>query len=142
MTKLADMPAVFKTNHTGQISWLDGQLRKNNSSIFLNPARAEAAWAKLHKELVIDDREVEKFMARYLSKTGIQKLTTTLRVAETRAKKAGFKLQCNIEYANNQKLEKLMKATGLKKGEMIDLLIELADLKKITTKETQYEITM
>ena len=140
--KLADMPKITKTNHTAQQTWLENQIKKNNGSIFLNKQKAEIAWEKLSEELIIDDREVEKYMARYLSESGIKKLVNTLRVAETRAKKSTFKLQCQIDYSNNQKLEMIMTATGLNKGEAINKLIELADLKRITTKETQLEITM
>lgn len=144
MTKLSDMPKALKSNHQTQIKWLDGQIAKNNRSIFLNPEKAEAAYNKLNEENMgqIEKKDLEKFVARYLSESGIKKIITTIRVAETRAKKKGFKLQCNIEFSNNQKLEKLMKATGMNKGEVINKLIELANINKITKKEEQLEITL
>jgi len=145
MTKLTDIPKIFTTNHSAQINWLTGHLTKNNGSIFLNIDKAEKAFSKLLTENMgqIENKDLEKFVARYLSETGIKKLTTTLRVAETRAKKKAFKLQCNIKYSNNQKLEKLMIDTGMKnKGEVIDKLIELANLEKITKTEEQLEITL
>lgn len=116
---------LLSSNHTAQIKWMDGQIAKNNISIFINAGLAEKAWRKLqHKNKgVIDDQDVEVFMSRYLSKSGADKLYTTLRVAETRAKKNGFRLQCKIEYSANQKLETLMTETKLSKGELISKLI-------------------
>ena len=116
---------LFASNYTGQIAWLDGQIRKNNRSIFINPQLAEEAWIKLKDESIgiIDNSDVEAFMSRYLSEKGSSKLYTTLRVAETRAKKNGFRLQCNIEYSANRSLEVLAARTGLSKGELISKLI-------------------
>ena len=144
MTKPNDIPSPLKSNHTAQTKWLNGQIAKNNNSIFLNPKKAVAAYNTLLDGTMglIDNSEIEKFMARYLSESGIKKLSITLRVAETRAKSKGFKLQCNISSSSNQKLERFMEATGMNKGEVIDLLIGLADLKTIIKKEQQYEITM
>ena len=121
MTKKADL---FTSNHTAQSKWIDGQIAKNNMAVFLNPHKAEAAWDELKSELIIGDQALENFVKRYLSEVGIKKLYTTLRVAETRAKKTGFRLQCNIEYSANQKLEKIMRKTGLSKGELLSQLIE------------------
>ena len=74
----------------------------------------------------IIDKEIETFIKRYLSESGIKKLGVTLRVAETRAKKGKFRLQCNIECKNNNKLEKMMKDKSMGKGDVIDWLIEQA----------------
>ena len=115
---------LFTSNHTAQSKWIDGQIAKNNMAIFLNPHKAEVAWDELKLGLIIDDQTLENFVGRYLSEVGIKKLYTTLRVAETRAKKTGFRLQCNIEYSANQKLEKMMRKTGLSKGELLSQLIE------------------
>ena len=119
---------LLSSNHTAQIKWMDGQIAKNNSSIFINAGLAEKAWRKLqHKNKgVIDEQDVEVFMSRYLSKSGADKLYITLRVAETRAKKAGFRLQCNIDYSANQKLEKMMRQIGQSKGDLLSRLIEQA----------------
>jgi hypothetical protein len=80
MSKKTDL---FTSNYTAQIKWLDGQIAKNNGSIFLNPKLAEKAWNDLNiKNMgIIDDQDVEAFMSRYLSKSGDSKLYTTLRVA-------------------------------------------------------------
>ena len=144
MTKLSDMPEIFKTDHERQSTWIDGQIKKNNGAIFLNQVRAEAAYAKLKDDSMglIDNRDLEKFVARYFSPVGLKKLNTTLRVAKSRSEAKSFRLQCNIDYSANSKLERFMQATGLGKGELLTKLIELADLEKIETKETQFEITL
>jgi hypothetical protein len=125
MSKKTDL---LKSNHTAQITWLEGQIAKNNGSIFLNSNLAIKAWSDLKGENIgfIDDQDVEAFMSRNLSKAGGEKLYTTLRVAETRAKKNGFRLQCNIDYSANQKLEKMMRQTGQNKGDLLNRLIEQA----------------
>lgn len=124
---------LFTSNHAAQSKWIDGQIAKNNMAIFLNPHKAETAWDELKSELFIDDQALEYFVGRYLSETGIKKLYTTLRVAETRAKKTAFRLQCNIEYAANQKLEKMMRQTGQSKGELLSRLIEQATVTESKT---------
>lgn len=123
MSKKADF---FASNHTAQIAWLDGQIAKNNLGIFINPQLAEKEWNRLKDANmgIIDDQNVEAFMSRYLSEVGDKKLYTTLRVAETRAKKSGFRLQCSIDYSANRQLQVLAARTGLSKGELISKLIE------------------
>lgn len=143
MTKLSDMPKITKTNHTAQIKWLDGQIRKNNNSIFLNPKLALPAYEKINDiEMgLVTNRELEKFISRYLSESGIKKLVTTLRVAETRSK-CGFSLQVTISNQSKSKLDYLANKTGMKKNEIVEKLLELADLEKITKTEQQLEITL
>lgn len=134
---------ILKTNHTAQIKWLDNQILKNNLSIFLNAKRALTAYNKLKADNMgqISDQEVEKFVSSRLSETGMKKLITTLRVAETRAK-SGFTLQATITVQNKQKLDYLAAETGMKKNDIINKLIELADLRRITKTEEQLEITL
>ena len=133
-------PKIFTTNHNAQIKWLDGQIAKNNGSIFLNSVKAEAAWRKLKRDLIIDEQALEKFVSRYLSETGIKKLHITLRVAETRAKTKTFRLQCQIEYSANRKLESMIRKTGLSKGELISQLIDQSEVdeKVKIEKKTEY----
>lgn len=120
---------LFASNHTAQIKWLNGQIAKNNGSIFCNPKLAEKAWEAINVKNIgiLDDQDVEEFVSRYLSEKGNKKLYTTLRVAETRAKKNGFRLQCNIEYSANQKLEKIIRKTRQSKGDFISLLLDQVD---------------
>ena len=117
---------LFASNHTAQITWLDGQIAKNNLGVFLNPKLAEEAWSELKDKNmgIIDDQDVEAFMSRYLSDVGDKKLYTTLRVAETRAKKSDFRLQCCIDYSANRTLQVLAAKTGLSKGEIVSQLVD------------------
>lgn len=135
---------ILKTNHTAQLKWLDGQIKKDNMSIFLNAKLAMTAYKRLQNKNmgIIDDKDVEKLIGDRLTDEAKKKLVTTLRVAETRSKKNGFQLQATITYSNNEKLKMLMTETGMKKQDVINKLIELADLKKITKTEEQLEITL
>jgi ATP-dependent exoDNAse (exonuclease V) alpha subunit len=134
---------ILKTNHVAQSIWLDGQLRKNNLSIFLNAKIAVAAYEKLKSDNMglISDSDLEEFIASRLSEIGIKKLITTLRVAESRSKN-GFALQASITQANKRKLHYLSGKTGMKKNDVINKLIELADLRVLTKAEEQLEITL
>ena len=135
-------PKIFTTNHNAQIKWLDGQIAKNNGSIFLNSVKAEAAWRKLKRDLIIDEQALEKFVSRYLSEAGIKKLHITLRVAEARAKKKTFRLQCQIEYSANRKLESMISKTGLSKGELISQLIALSEVEEKVKIEKKIEYVL
>ena len=66
MTKSANKPTILTTNHTMQIKWLDGQIIKNNNSIFLNPNLALKAYEKLKDENmgILNGEETEAFIAR------------------------------------------------------------------------------
>jgi hypothetical protein len=134
---------ILKTNHVAQSIWLDGQLRKNNLSIFLNAKIAIAAYEKLNSDCMglISDSDLEEFISSRLSKNGMKKLITTLRVAESRSKN-GFALQASITQDNKNKLDYLASRTGMKKNDVINKLIELADLSVLTKTEEQLEITL
>ena len=140
MSKAAE---ILKTNHLAQITWLDNQIRKNNLSIFMNAKRAITAYEQLQSANIglVSDKDVEKFIASRLSTSGTKKLITTLRVAETRAK-SGFALQTTITTTNKNKLDYLAFKTGMKKNDIINKLLELANLEKITKTEEQLEITL
>ena len=133
---------ILKTEHTKQLKWLDGQIAKNDNSIFVNPKTAIDNYEALKDEsLVISNDEIEKYIARNLSEAGKKKLITTLRVAETRAK-AGAKLQVTITEKNKSKLDYLADKTGMKKVDIINKLIEMANLSTVTKTEQQLEITL
>lgn len=133
---------ILKKEHSKQLNWLDGQIKKSAFAIFLNPKKAIDAYEALKAEsLIITEDETEKFIARYLSEAGKKKLITTLRVAETRSK-AGAKLQVNITEQNKAKLDYLANKTNLSKVEIINKLIEMSDIKRLTTTEEQLEITL
>jgi len=140
---MAKSNEILKTNHIAQLKWLDGQLRKNNMSIFLNGKIATDAYEKLNQDSVglISNEDVEHFVATKLSEQGIKKLITTLRVAESRSK-SGFPLQANITEKNKSKLDYLTAKTGMKQNEVINKLIEMSDLQSLTKTEEQLEITL
>lgn len=132
---------LFKTEHLRQLSWMDGQIKKNDTSIFLNASLAIKAYDALKSELVPTEEAIEKFMFRYLSESGKKKLITTLRVADTRRKNSCLsRLQVNLEPKNNRKLDKLVKKTGLSKTELINMMIDGATW--IQKKEEQLKIDL
>lgn len=133
---------LLKTEHTRQLNWLANQIKKDNTSIFLNPKLANKAFEKLTTEsLIPDESKIEKYMKRYLSESGTKKLVTTLRVALKRAKESN-KLQVNLTIENNSKLEYLKSKTKLTKQEIINKLLEEATLRVFDSKEEQLEITL
>lgn len=140
---MAKSTEILKTNHIAQITWLDNQIRKNNLSIFMNAKRAMVAYEKLQSKEMgqISDKDIEKFMASRLSESGLKKLVTTLRVAETRAK-SGFALQATITAKNKAKLDYLASKTGMKKNDIINKLLEMSDIRVLEKTEEQLEITL
>lgn len=133
---------ILKTEHAKQLLWLDGQIRKNNTRIFVNPKKAIEFYEGLQSNsLIIEHADIEKFMARFLSDSGKKKLITTLRVAETRAK-SGATVQVRLKTKNKDKLDYLVSKTGMKKVDIINKLIEMADLTTVTKTEKQLEITL
>ena len=133
---------ILQTDHTKQLIWLEKQIQKNNTSIFLNPERAIDAYEGLKGDsLILSEVDIEKFVARYLSEPGKKKLITTLRVAETRRKKSNLvMLQVNLEPNNNKRLTELSESSGLTKTEIINKMIQCAKWKK--KEEEQLEITL
>ncbi len=138
MTETTD---ILKTEHSKQVSWLENQIKKNNTSIFLNSSLAIPAFDKLNSELMISNEDVQNYVFRYLSDSGKKKLVTTLRVAETRRKKSFLvSLQVNLEPNNNQRLNELAKQSGLTKTALINEMIRCANWKK--KEEEQLEINL
>lgn len=116
---------LLKTDHLRQVSWLEGQIKRCNNSIFLNPTLAIPAFELLGSgDLITSESDIEAYVSRYLSDSGKNKLLTTLRVANTRAKNSFLTtLQVNLEPQNDLKLEKLAKESGLTKTELINRMI-------------------
>lgn len=133
---------LLKTEHTRQLTWLENQIKKGENSIFLNAKKANLAYEKLQsKSLITDELDIEKYIGRYLSKSGKKKLVTTLRVALNRAKPEE-RLQVKLSTKNGSKLEYLKTNTTLTKQEIINKLIENADLSMFQKAEKQLEITL
>lgn len=118
---------LLKTNHSKQLTWLKNQFLKGEMIVFLNPQKARDAYNKIDENLIINDEDLEAFIARYLSEIGKKKLITTLRVALTRAKKEE-RLQVNLSGRSGSKLDYIKKNTGLTKEQIINIMIQKADL--------------
>ena len=69
---------LLKTNHSKQLTWLKNQFLKGEMIVFLNPPKARDAYNKIDENLIINDEDLEAFIARYLSEIGKKKLITTL----------------------------------------------------------------
>jgi len=134
------------------LNWIRNQTNKK-SNIFVNDEIGKDELAKLIslkkksvKKIIelsndeISPIETENFINRCLSETALKKLSTTLRVAASRI--GTITLQVKIEASNKDKLEYLAVKTGMKKTDIINKLIELADLDKITKTEEQLEIKL
>jgi hypothetical protein len=115
---------LLKTAYEVQFHWLSNQIIKLASDghrSFLNADVAERAFTILNQELVIDDSDLEHFISVHLSKIGIQKLVTTLRVHEKR--NSSIQLQVNISPSNKNLLDEVVKSSGKTKVEIINNLI-------------------
>lgn len=120
MTKKSD---TFKDNHLIQLNWIKNQITKGNEGkIFLNPKKAVEAFEILDRDLVLNPDSVEKFVSRFLSEKGMNSLLNTLRVANSRSK-VEVQLQVRLERAASQKLNSLVKSSGLTKVEVINKMI-------------------
>lgn len=92
----------------------------------MNAGVAERAYCKINKALIVDDIDLEHFMSVHLSKAGVQKLVTTLRVYKKRQESA--QLQVVISSSIKNHLDKIVQASGKTKVEIINYLILHADL--------------
>ena len=120
---------LLKTEHPVQMNWLQGQMAKithDGKKSFLNADVAERAYCKINKALIVDDIDLEHFMSVHLSKAGVQKLVTTLRVYKKRQESA--QLQVVISSSSKNHLDKIVQASGKTKVEIINYLILHADL--------------
>jgi hypothetical protein len=132
---------LLKIEHEAQLKWLNNQMAKiaNDGALsFLNVDVAERAYKKMNKSLVIDDLEIEHFMAVHLSEVGIRKLVTTLRVYLKR--NGTERLQVEITKSNKNLLDKLVKVSGKTKIEIINQLIENALISDFQRPEKQLEM--
>ena len=123
---------LLRTDHLVQLNWLDNQMGKliNGGAIsFLNAKVAEREYNKMKGEsLILSDDDIEHFMSVHLSKVGISKLVTVLRVYKKR--KFIDRLQVEITKSNKGKLDQLVKLSGKTKIEIINQLIVNADLEE------------
>ena len=123
---------LLRTDHQVQLNWLDNQMGKlinGGTSAFLSPDVAGREYNKMKSEsLIVGNDDIEHFMSVHLSKVGISKLVTALRVY----KKRNFtdRLQVEITKSNKGKLDQLVKLSGKTKIEIINQLIVNADLEE------------
>ena len=121
---------LLKTEHHVQLNWLSNQIAKianDGAKSFSNADVAERAYNKmLNDSLITGDKEVEHFVSIYLSEIGLTKLVTTLRVYKKRNNRV--RLQVEITTSNKAKLNQLVNLSGKSKIEIINQLIEHADL--------------
>lgn len=134
------------------LKWLRNRQSKNEN-IFLNKEIGEAELEELFsfkkrgvkKRIEFSNDEIspadtQRFINKCLSESALKKLRTTMRVAASRL--GTTTLQVKVDATNKDKLDYLALKTGMKKTDIINKLIELADLKKITITEEQLEITL
>ncbi|MGB5444031.1 MAG: hypothetical protein WBM99_00880 [Psychromonas sp.] len=121
---------LLKTLHQVQLNWLDNQIAKianDGSKSFSNPDAAERSYNKMMKDsLIVSDDDIEHFVSVHLSKIGIRKLVTTLRVYKKRNNAEILQVEININ--TKRELDYLVKISGKTKVEIIRQLIANADL--------------
>jgi len=125
---------LLKTEHGVQLNWLDNQIANNGAKSFLNADVAERAYNKmLGASLITSESDIEHFVSTYLSESGLQKLITTLRVYKNRNN--AERLQVEITRSNKTRLNQLVKLSGKTKIEIINYLIENANLEDFQKSE-------
>lgn len=134
---------LLKTQHHVQLKWLNNQIDKiaNGGELsFSNAKTAERAFKKLNTECMglISDSDLEHFISIHLSKVGIRKLVTTLRVYLKRS--GAERLQVELTKSNKKHLDKLVKVSGQTKIEIINQLIQNALIADFQRDEEQLEI--
>lgn len=132
---------LLKTLHQVQLNWIDNQVKKiaiNGGEAFKNVEAAERAHEKLSLSLVPDNSEIEHFVDVNLSRVGIQKLVTTLRVYNKR--NGAERLQVEITKTNKAKLDSMVANSSLTKIQIINLLIESADINEFKRNEEQLNL--
>jgi len=128
---------LLKTEHQVQLTWLDNQIASianDGAKSFSNADVAERAYNKMLSEsLITGENDIEHFVSTYLSGLGLNKLVTTLRVYKKRNNSE--RLQVEITRSNKSRLDQLVRVSGKTKIEIINYLIENADLDKFQKSE-------
>jgi len=134
----------LKTEHQAQLNWLENQIAKianDGAKSFSNANVAERAYNKMRENsLITSNDDIEHFVSVYLSETGLRKLVTTLRVYRKRNNAAI--LQVEISQSNKHLLNYLVKISGKTKVEIINQLIDNADLSEFKKAEEQLDIEL
>lgn len=126
---------MFSENYEIVYNWLENQIRSGKSkTIFLNEKPAVRSFYKLNLNLAVldqDESDLDHFISVHLNKSGIVKLKTTVRISKKRTvEKSGSckLLQCTLYGSESEKLDKLVKLSGLTKIDIINRLIRSADM--------------
>jgi macrodomain Ter protein organizer (MatP/YcbG family) len=124
----------LKENHNVQLKWLSNQFTKtdpitNKNDAFLNSDSASRAFLKLNENLIVSDSDVEHFVSVYLSKSGLTKLKTTLRIYKKRqldkaTSRPKRKLDVTLYAHTMDRLDHLANISGKTKIDVITQLIE------------------
>ena len=126
---------LLKTEHQTQLNWITNQVAKiatTGSGSFLNIDASERAFKKLTESLVYDDEEIEHFVSVHLSKAGINKLVSALRVYENR--NGSIRVQVELTSKNKFILDNIMKSTGRTQKDVINSIIANAKLDEFDLK--------
>ena len=124
-------PTNLQQNHTVQLNWLNKKINQLGSpndkgDIFIKSKAAIGAYYALG--LLPDDADVERFVSEHLTKSGLVKLKTTLRIYKKRQVDKTIvnrkKLDVSIPESSMSKLNRLVKRTGKTKIELITDMIE------------------
>jgi hypothetical protein len=123
---------LLKTDHQVQLTWLDNQIANianDGAKSFSNADVAERAYNDmLSASLITSESDIEHFVSIHLSESGLKKLVTTLRVYKKR--NSSERLQVEITRSNKSRLDQLVRISGKTKIEIINQLIENAELEE------------
>jgi len=130
---------LLKTDHQVQLTWLDNQIANianDGAKSFSNADVAERAYNKMLSEsLITSDSDIEHFVSTHLSESGLKKLVTTLRVYKKR--NSSERLQVEISRSNKSRLNQFVRVSGKTKIEIINQLIENAELAEFQKTESE-----
>lgn len=132
---------LLKVEHLTQLKWIENQMSNiaNEGAVsFKNVPVSERAYHKMKKSLIVGNSEIEHFVSIYLSEVGLRKLVTTLRVYLKRSQTQ--RLQVEITQTNKTRLDQLVKISGKTKIEIVNILIEKANLSEFKKPEEQLEL--
>ena len=122
---------LLKTDHYIQLKWLDNQVKNiemDKKSFLSDVGVIERAYEKLcMRFIVVNDSDLEHFMSVHLSKIGVQRLITTLRVNKKRMALDSERLQVELSLSNSRRLNEIVALSGKTKIEIINYLILNAD---------------
>ncbi|WP_028865047.1 hypothetical protein [Psychromonas aquimarina] len=117
-----------------QVTWVKNQIRKieqtsvDSAGIFKTFSVAARAFEQLEKDLIIGEPDFIHFRNTHLSKVGVSKLRTTLRVYKNRQKN-GYDLQATISNTARKNLDSIVEQTNKSKTEVLNSLLICLDLK-------------